>query len=236
MLGKAGDHNPGGTAIRKNTTPIQMLRNDDVGLDSKTRDFRPSSPHSSSPIMLQHTIPACPHLPQVTCELPITHTREHRATCGETYYIVCLELAQSLWQNNKPAQAILQLDKAMMANIPADSTTLDTHPIPYRAMVWFMTSTQTGSFIGNPVRHFQHLASRMNLKQPQPELRTARAWACLHLAESLLNREDYPRDQRQLDKENLEIPNKCAVKALLVEFSPHQLEKTWFEQAMSLVV
>lgn len=213
-----------------------MLRNDDVGLDSKTRSFCLSSSHSSSPIMPQQTIPACPHLPQVTRQLRITHAREHRTACREAYYIACLELAQSLWQNKRPAQAILQLDKAMMANIPANSTTLDTHPIPYRAMLWFMINTPTGSFVGNPVRHFQHLASRMNLKQPQPELRTARAWACLHLAESVLSHEDYPRDQRQLNKENLEIPNRYAVKAALIERSPHQLEKTWFELAMSLAV
>lgn len=102
-------------------------------------------------------------------------------------------------------------------------------------MTWFIVNTPTGSFIGNPVRHFQHLATRMNLKQPQPELRIARAWACLHLAESILNSEDYPRDQRQIDLEILKIPNERAVRATLIELSPHQKELTWFDQAMNQV-
>lgn len=209
-----------------------MLRNDDVGLDSKTKGFSPPSLHPSSPIMLHPTIPACPHLPQVTGELPITHTREQRAICGEEYYLACLELAQSLWQNKRPAQAILQLDKAMMAQMPSNSPEVIAYPIPYMAMVWFMENTPAGSFMGNPVRHFQHLASRMNPKQPQPELRTARAWACLHLAEATLNSVNFPRDQKQVVHEKLEIPTTPAVIALLARLSPHQLEKSWFVQAM----
>jgi len=63
-------------------------------------------------------------------------------------------------------------------------------------------------FLGNPVRHFQHLASRMNLSQPNPELRIWRAWSCLHLTEKIVppSSNTYPRDDQQIEKENLIIP------------------------------
>ncbi|MEO1857893.1 MAG: hypothetical protein ABGY95_11100 [Rubritalea sp.] len=182
--------------------------------------------------MHQNRITACPHLPHLTSPLPITHTRIHRNECGEAFYIACLELAQSLWINQRPAQAILQLDKAMMAIIPPNSDILDKHPIPYRAMLWIIDSNQSDIFIGNPVRHFQHLASRMNLNQPQPKLRIARAWACFHLAESILNPSTYPRDQRQIEEVKLEIPDYHATTEAIEKLSQHQLELTWLGQAM----
>jgi len=182
--------------------------------------------------MPQQPILACPHLPQVNNELPITHTRIHRDECGESFYIACLELAQSLWMAQRPAQAILQLDKAMMATIPADSGILSSHPIPYAAMLWFIENAADGSFMGNPVRHFQHLASRMNRKQPQPELRIVRAWICLHLAEATLAQLEYPRDHQQIDRENLQIPSRDNALTRILELSPHQSEKDWIKEML----
>ncbi|HCI91667.1 MAG TPA: hypothetical protein DHV60_03830, partial [Verrucomicrobiales bacterium] len=34
----------------------------------------------------------------------------------------------------------------------------------------------------------------------------ARAWVCFHLAERVLPSEKFPRDQRQIEKEELQIP------------------------------
>lgn len=145
--------------------------------------------------------PPCPHLPEVHSTLAITHTRPFRAECGEAFFHACHELAQSLWQSGSPAQAILQLDKAMMAQVD------DSFTMPYEAILWMVTHCPDDQFIGNPVRHFQHLASRMNFNQPQPELRIWRAWACLHLTEQIIANPDFTRDEEQIRKENLIIPS-----------------------------
>tara|TARA_B110000908_G_scaffold156561_1_gene195854 strand:- start:2913 stop:3449 length:537 start_codon:yes stop_codon:yes gene_type:complete len=144
--------------------------------------------------------PPCPHLPEIYTPLPITHARKHRESCGSDYFQACLELAQSLWRSGSPAQAILQLDKSFMAQ------TTKNLPLAYHAILWVIQNTPDDQFLGNPVRHFQHLASRMNMNQPSAELRIWRAWACLHLGEkcSTIN---YPRDTEQIKKENLTIPS-----------------------------
>ncbi len=144
--------------------------------------------------------PPCPHLPAISDPLPITHTRKHRETCGSDYFQACLELAQSLWRSGSPAQAILQLDKSFMAD-PSKNL-----PLAYHAILWIIQNTPDDQFLGNPVRHFQHLATRMNMKQPNAELRIWRAWACLHLAEKC-SAMSYPRDAEQIKKENLTIPS-----------------------------
>jgi len=58
--------------------------------------------------------------------------------------------------------------------------------------------------MGNPTRHYQHLATRMS--GPMSELRSWRAWACFHLSERVLPADEYPRDERQIEKEHLVIP------------------------------
>lgn len=58
--------------------------------------------------------------------------------------------------------------------------------------------------LGNPVRHFQHLASRMS--GPRAEIRAWRAWACFHLAERCLAGAEFPRDGEQIAREGLWIP------------------------------
>ena len=147
--------------------------------------------------------PLCPHLPDLTQPLPITHTKEHRQTCDLQYFNACLELAHSLWRTGAPAQAILQLDKSFMA------THKESLLSPYLAILWIIRNSPQDQFLGNPVRHFQHLASRMNMSQPNPELRIWRAWACLHLTEKLFPNpsETHPRDTDQIQKENLSIPS-----------------------------
>lgn len=163
--------------------------------------------------------------------LKITHTRAHRSQCADEYYLACLELAQSLYLCGRPAQAILQLDKAMMAILAANSELTQQYPIPYSAMRWIMEHSADSGFLGNPVRHFQHLASRMNRNQPQPELRIARAWCCLHLAEAVLSSEQFPRDIRQIDTESLCIPTVDQAITALKRTSPHDDEVNWFNQS-----
>ena len=136
-----------------------------------------------------------PHLPEAPPDFGPGHTRRHRATGGMAFHEACLQLSQSLWLQGKQAQAILQLNKASM--IPDQAA-------PYPALVWYLGNRKGDLFIGNPVRHFQHLASRMSGEHS--ELRSWRAWTCLHLAEFLLPPEDFPRDHKQINQENLEIP------------------------------
>ncbi len=141
-----------------------------------------------------------PHLPAAPPDLGPEHTRRHRSECGTLFHQACHELSQSLWQQKKTAQAILQLNKAaMVPDLPA----------PYPALAWYLTHRSDESFIGNPVRHFQHLASRMSGNHS--ELRSWRAWACFHLAEEILPASDYPRDLEQIAKEGLKIPSKSEV-------------------------
>lgn len=136
-----------------------------------------------------------PHLPPAPDDLNAHHTRRHRTECGPLFHRACLELSQSLWQQEKPAQAILQLNKA--AFVP-------DLPAPYPALVWFLDHRRDDLFLGNPVRHFQHLASRM--AGSHAALRARRAWACFHLAREVLPQADFPCDHTQILRERLEIP------------------------------
>ena len=77
-------------------------------------------------------------------------------------------------------------------------------PAPYEALVWYLVNRTEENFIGNPVRHFQHLASRMSGQHS--ELRSWRAWACYHLALKLLPSHSFPCDLEQIEKEGLVIP------------------------------
>lgn len=137
-----------------------------------------------------------PFLPPAPPDLPAEHTRPHRVECGPRFHHACLELSQSFWLRGKPAPAILQLNKA--AFVPSS-------PASYPALVWFLINRPNDRFLGNPVRHFQHLASRMSGEHA--ELRSWRAWACFHLAESSLPSDDFPPDQKQIEEEALFIPS-----------------------------
>ncbi|RYD33393.1 MAG: hypothetical protein EOP85_20830 [Verrucomicrobiaceae bacterium] len=149
---------------------------------------------------------ACPYLPEISGTHDFTLTRRHGREKGAAFYQDALCYAQSQWLAGKPAQAILQINKAWMADLAGDEPVLHPHPSPYAALVWIMEHAADGShgFMGNPVRHFQHLASRMS--GPRAGIRSWRAWLCFHLAESVLDRTAHPRDGRQIAREGLWIP------------------------------
>jgi hypothetical protein len=150
--------------------------------------------------------PPCPCLPDVREIHDFTLTRRHGTDRGPAFYRDALCFAQSQWMSGKPAQAILQLDKAWMADIPAGHPVLAEAPPPYQALAWILAHARSGhnGYLGNPVRHFQHLASRMS--GARAEVRVWRAWLCFHLAERALPRPGFPRDGRQLVREGLWIP------------------------------
>jgi hypothetical protein len=151
--------------------------------------------------------PACPFLPEISGVHDFHTTRRHGPERGVEFYQDALRYAQSQWVSGKPAQAILQLNKAWMADLAADDAVLEIHPPPYRALSWILENVlaRDCGFQGNPVRHFQHLASRMS--GPRSEIRSWRAWVCFHLAERRLDPAAYPRDGEQLAREGLWIPS-----------------------------
>ncbi len=133
--------------------------------------------------------------------------RRHGRERGADFYFDSLCFAQGYWMEKKPAQAILQLNKAFSAELRGDERILEKWPMPYAALEWMLEKAADGScgFLGNPVRHFQHLATRMS--GPQKELRVARAWICFHLAKRVLEgKGDFPPDGRQIAKEGIFIP------------------------------
>lgn len=128
-----------------------------------------------------------------------------RGNYGADFYLATLRYAQSLWLQGKPAQAILQLNKAWSADLVGIEPILTEWPPPYPALAWIIQHCPADSFLGNPVRHFQHLASRMSGRNK--EARIWRSWACFSLSESILPPGSFPRDHQQIAKESLEIPS-----------------------------
>jgi hypothetical protein len=148
-------------------------------------------------------LPSCPLLPEVTRPQGPAVTRD-LAIKDAAYYHACLCYAQSLWRERKPAQAILQLNKSFMADLGGELEILKTWPPPYAVLVWMLRNRGEQDFIGNPVRHFQHLATRVSGERK--EIRAWRAWACFHLSRRVLPADGFPIDGEQVEKESLEIP------------------------------
>lgn len=148
---------------------------------------------------------SCPFLPPSPNVIRPAETRPIRESGDRgAYYLAALTCAQSLWLEGKPAQAILQLNHALGVDLEVDDPAVMQWPLPYQAKMWIFTRRHEEGFMGNPTRHYQHLASRMS--GPMSELRSLRAWACFHLSERVLPADEFPRDHRQIEKENLVIP------------------------------
>lgn len=150
----------------------------------------------------------CPFLPRIGRErFPASALSDHRdGPRGGRFYHQALCCAQSRWLEGLPAQALLMLNRAFGArlDIEQDSVLLAEHPIPYRAVVWILRHGGGGGFLGNPRRHFQHLATRMS--GHEIERRTARAWACWELAKAV--NPDWPADLDQIEREGLVEPSR----------------------------
>jgi hypothetical protein len=145
----------------------------------------------------------CPYLPPYTPG----KRKAHGADRGAGFYMDALAFAHGHWVEGKPAQAILQLNKAFSADLAEDDPVLKEWPWPYAALEWILDKSADGSagFLGNPVRHFQHLATRMS--GPRREVRILRAWKCFHIARRVLaGRGDFPLDGRQIAREGIFIP------------------------------
>lgn len=145
----------------------------------------------------------CPHLPEVSEPLAAAEMRAFgKSDRGPAFYRRALECAQSLWLQGLPAQSLLLINRAMGADLRGDEPILAAWPLPYAAAAWVMKNRRKDQFIGNPRRHYQHLATRM--VEPRKALRTWRAWACWRLAREIFP--DDPADEKQLREEEVAEP------------------------------
>jgi hypothetical protein len=159
---------------------------------------------SESKIAGSFVLPPCPLLPAVSrCE--VSPATRRFAEKDMNYYYACLGYAQTLWREAKPAQAILQLNKAFMADLGEEEGILQSWPPPYAVLVWMLRNRPEGAFVGNPVRHFQHLATRVSGERR--EIRSWRAWACFHLSRRLLPVAEFPVDAEQVAREGVVFPD-----------------------------
>ena len=159
-------------------------------------------------------IPTCPFLPVPPEPLGPAATRSLGADRGPVFYEAALNYGHSLWLRGLPARAILLLNRAMGCDLDGSEEIVQHWPMPYEAMVWILKSRKPEDFIGNPRRHWQHLATRM--VEPRKQVRAARAWACWYLSRLVLP--DYPADELQIEREGVVEPDPQQIGAWLGEF------------------
>ncbi len=165
-----------------------------------------------TPIHLADLSP-CPFLPPTDEPQTAAAMRRHGKNRGPAFYEAALTCGQSLWLQGLPAQAMLQINRAFGADLASDDPVLESWPLPYPAMAWVMVERTEDQFIGNPRRHFQHLATRM--VEPRKELRTWRAWACWWMSRLIFP--DYPADEEQIANEGIAEPTFAVISAQLAK-------------------
>ena len=146
----------------------------------------------------------CPHLPPIDRAWPaaaLSGLDPLGEGAGE-FYLTALRCAQSRWLDGLPAQSLLMLNRAFSCGLEDDDPLLDDYPWPYEALAWILQNAGTGDFLGNPRRHFQHLATRMN-GGPLRDLRVARAWACWAITGKI--RPEFPGDEQGIGVDHLEL-------------------------------
>lgn len=176
--------------------------------------------------------PSCPHLPEV--ERVYDH-RDLDALGGERgalFYETALRYAQSLWRTGFPAKSILLINRSLSLPLAGTEPVLARWPLAYQALVWIMQNRVEGQFIGNPRRHWQHLATRM--VEPNKELRTWRAWACWYLAKTMLPENEFPSDQKQIREEQVVEPTQDQIHAELARLSPADDVERWLAALATL--
>jgi hypothetical protein len=157
---------------------------------------------------MDHVVPPpCPHLPVPEGILTAASLHAHGESRDAEFYLAALKYAQSLWLEGFPARALLLVNRALGCDFAGDEPVLSEWPLPYRAVAWLLRNHLPGQFIGNPRRHWQHLATRMS--GPRAEIRTWRAWACWQLAR--LAMPDQPADEEQIARENICEPSEVEI-------------------------
>lgn len=175
-------------------------------------------------------IEACPFLPETSEPLRAASMKQCGSDRGEDFFLLALQCAQSLWRQGLPAQSILLLNRAFSADLRGGEAVLSDFPLPYAAMVWIMSHHRKEDFIGNPRRHFQHLATRM--VEPRKELRSWRAWACWWY--SCLVFPDFPADEEQIREEGIVLPTQKEIERALEDIGIPGEEICWRQAAKLL--
>jgi len=150
------------------------------------------------PVHLQG-LAICPFLPLPQAPLTAKCMSDHAHERGVEFYQTSLLYSQSLWLQGYPARAVLLLNHALGGDLTGHESILASWPLPYKAAAWILRHHLPDQFIGNPRRHWQHLATRM--VEPRKELRGWRAWACWRIACILLP--DMPGDDLQIAREGI---------------------------------
>ncbi len=169
--------------------------------------------------------PPCPLLPEENRHYDHKDVEALNHERGPLFYETALHYAQSLWREGFPAKSILLINRALSLPLKRDEPILAQWPLPYQALVWIMQNRVEGQFIGNPRRHWQHLATRM--VEPNKELRTWRAWACWYLAKTILPEMEFPTDFKQIREEQLVKPTRDQIAANLQRLSPANDLEVW---------
>ena len=163
----------------------------------------PSDPIvTGAPLFHQVGLEPCPFLPRQELPLSAASVAVLGEDRGPDFYLAALHYAQSLWLQGFPARAILLCNRALGAALDGSEPVLRLWPLPYLAIGWLLQHHRPAHFIGNPRRHWQHLATRMS--GPRAELRTWRAWACWRMACVALPH--FPADEKQLAEEPVREP------------------------------
>ena len=144
----------------------------------------------------------CPWLPPQEEPLSAAWMARLGEERGPEFYMAALQYAQSLWRQGFPARAILLLNRALGCGLDGTESVLRQWPLPYPAMAWLLLQRREGQFLGNPRRHWQHLATRVS--GPRAALRCWRAWACWRIACVALP--DLVADEGQLSNEGVREP------------------------------
>ena len=177
------------------------------------------------------SLTACPHLPAVAAPLRASAMRRFaKGDRGAGFYLAALETGQSLWLQGLPAQALLQINRAMGADLRGDEAGLSEWPMPYAAAAWVMRARRDDQFIGNPRRHYQHLATRM--VEPRREQRSWRAWACWSLACRIFP--EQPADEVQIEREGVVEPTSEQIAARLAKLGLPGEESLWRSVCVNL--
>jgi GNAT superfamily N-acetyltransferase len=167
--------------------------------------------------------PPCPFLPAEDRVYTVDDILGLGRRRDAEFYHTALHYAQTLWRIGFPAKTLLLINRALSCHLPDHS--LQTPSQPYHAVAWTLRHRPEGKFIGNPRRHYQHLATRM--VPPFLELRTWRAWACWYLAKTLLEETEYPGDAKQIREEGIVEPTRQDIATHLSELSPADDLAAW---------
>lgn len=166
----------------------------------------------------------CPFLPEVEGDYPAGLLGRVDAVAESGQFVaVAMRCAQAKWRAGLPAQAVLMLNRVFgMPGEPFTAASEET--TPYRAMFWILRHGEARGFLGNPRRHFQHLATRMP-QVPGRERRVWRAWACWHLAR--LADPAWTADERQLANEGIREPTPSEIRQGLAKWGLPGEARLW---------